>query len=104
VVFGNGAGAMKDGTAFAATQTLSSGSKPIDGTNGARFDLPTTDGGSASGVFAGDLNGDGKADLIMGADAATTVAGTLAGKIYIFPGKASPWTNPYTVDNICPGC
>jgi hypothetical protein len=103
VIFGSGGQTMRDDTAWAASQQLTSGSKPIDGTNGARLDALTNDGGSINTIAAGDLNVDGKADIAIGASNYTS-GGNKIGKFYIYPGQASPWTSPYNLGNLCSGC
>lgn len=79
VVFGKQSG-------FAASTVLSA----LNGTTGFRID-----GGAAGDVFgasvsaAGDVNGDGFADVIVGANLADPAAGLSAGRAYVIYGKAS---------------
>lgn len=78
VVFGNSAG-------FAATISLSA----IDGSNGQRFDGVA--GGDASGnavARAGDVNGDGAIDILIGAPNASP-NGALSGSAYVVFGTAN---------------
>jgi hypothetical protein len=100
VILGDGNGNMKDGTPFAAHTTLTAGSKPIDGTNGFRLDLPVGSGGGPWCVAVGDINNDGKAEVITGAPSATANGNANAGKLYIYPGKASPLVSPYNLGNL----
>jgi hypothetical protein len=87
VIYGNGAGKMKDGTAFAQTQKLALGTKPLDGTNGFRID-----GGSAGEAFGyfiaiGDINGDSKNDLAISAYTAGYNALASSGSVYAIYGN-----------------
>jgi hypothetical protein len=100
VILGDGAGHFKDGTAIGTSKTLTAGVAPIDGTNGFRLDLPAGSGGSAWGLAAGDLNNDGKAEVVTGA----RLANSSSGRLYIYPGKASGWPSTYNLGNLCPGC
>src|SRR6185503_1823979 len=77
VVFGKATG-------FAATIDLSS----LDGTNGFRLDGAAAGDSSGSSVSAGDVNGDGFADVIVGAVDADP-HGTFSGSSYVVFGKAS---------------
>ncbi|SFF27937.1 FG-GAP repeat-containing protein, partial [Nitrosomonas sp. Nm166] len=72
-------------SAFSATLDLSS----LDGTNGFRLDGEAADDFSGFSVSsAGDVNGDGFADLIIGADGADP-NGDFSGSSYVVFGKAS---------------
>jgi hypothetical protein len=101
VIFGNGAGKIKDGTAFAATQIITSGTKPIDGTNGFRLDGRLANEATGRGIAWGDVNGDGKTDLIVGGVNNTVGAG---GSVYVLFGNSiPPASNPYGLSNLCTG-
>ncbi|MEM7566096.1 MAG: hypothetical protein AAF321_02580, partial [Pseudomonadota bacterium] len=72
----------------------------IDGTNGFRIDgLNDTDllGGSVSA--AGDVNGDGFDDIIIGAPSATNDLGNNSGEAYVIFGKATGFAQSVTVDS-----
>jgi len=109
VIYGNGAGRMKDGTAFAATQSLSAGSKPIDGSNGFRLDGRVASeytGTGSVGPCIVDLNNDGKSDLIIGAS--YNAAGGSApyyGSVWVLYGSYIPLitTSTYALSNLCKG-
>jgi Ca2+-binding RTX toxin-like protein len=78
VVFGKSSG-------FTAAINLAS----LDGTSGFRLDGVTTGDGSGKSVAAaGDVNGDGFADLIVGADGADPNSNNSSGSSYIIFGKA----------------
>ena len=75
-----------DGTIDRSERVLSS----LDGTNG--FTLAGIDRGDISGFsvsFAGDVNGDGYDDLIIGANRADPNGGNYAGETYLVYGGAS---------------
>jgi VCBS repeat-containing protein len=85
VVFGKAEG-------WASTIDLST----LDGTNGFRLDGAAAGDRSARSVSsAGDINGDGFDDLIVGAPYAD-VGGNVSGASYVVFGKASGWTS--TID------
>ena len=78
VVFGKASG-------FSATQNLSA----LDGSNGFRLDGVAADDQSGRSVSsAGDINGDGFDDLIIGAEYASP-NGTFSGSSYVVFGKAN---------------
>ncbi|BBL74641.1 beta strand repeat-containing protein [Methylomagnum ishizawai] len=77
VVFGKASG-------FAASLDLST----LNGTNGFRLDGAAYDSSGSSVSAAGDVNGDGYADLIVGADGAEP-HGSYSGSSYVVFGKAS---------------
>jgi hypothetical protein len=75
--------------AWAATIALSS----LDGTNGFRIDgVAANDASGASAAAAGDVNGDGVGDLIVGAFTVDPAGRTDAGASYVIFGKTQPWT------------
>jgi Ca2+-binding RTX toxin-like protein len=83
VVFGKAAG-------FAAALDLSS----LDGNNGFRLDgVAAGDTSGASVNMAGDVNGDGFADLIVGAPEADPNGMMFAGSSYVVFGKVSGFTS-----------
>ena len=74
---------------FGAVFNLSS----LNGTNGFRIDgVAAGDGSGVSVALAGDVNGDGFDDLIVGASGADPGGRTDAGSSYVVFGKASGWT------------
>ncbi|PSJ16539.1 integrin alpha [Nitrosomonas supralitoralis] len=77
VVFGKAAG-------FSATLNLSN----LDGSNGFRLDGASSDSAGFSVSGAGDVNGDGFADLLVGAPGASS-NGPASGSSYVVFGKAS---------------
>jgi FG-GAP repeat len=102
VVFGAASGKMADGTAWAANQKLTIGSKPIDGTNGARFDGANATDAAGRSVAVGNLSNGTYSDLLIGASGYK--AGVATGMVYIYPGHATPWISPYPLQDLCPGC
>ena len=81
---------------FPAAIALSS----LNGTNGFRLDGATArDASGYSVASAGDVNGDGFADLIIGAPG-TGPAGTESGSSYVVFGKASGFTNPLALSSL----
>ena len=74
-------------TPFAATLGLSS----LDGTNGFSLDSLTNDFCGYSVSAAGDINGDGRDDLIIGAFGASLNGSYSSGSSYVVFGKASPF-------------
>jgi FG-GAP repeat len=76
----------RSSAAFAATMSLST----LNGTNGFRLDGVLIGDGSGTDVAAaGDINGDGIADLIVGAPTADPT-GTNSGSTYVVYGRSSP--------------
>jgi hypothetical protein len=99
VVFGGATGAANStGTAWTSCPcTLNAAF--LNGTNGAEFD--GTAGGNLTGgtVAVGDVNGDGKADIIIGATGAKVGTNSSAGAVYLVFGKAAGWSGTATVLN-----
>ena len=82
VVFGKASG-------FAASQNLSA----LDGTNGFRLDgVAASDSSGRSVSAAGDVNGDGYADLIVGAPGIDIGSKSNTGGSYVVFGKAAGFT------------
>ncbi|MEO5369089.1 MAG: Ig-like domain-containing protein [Magnetococcus sp. DMHC-1] len=89
VIFGKSAG-------FTATLDLSS----LNGTNGFCIDGGTANDYSGLSVSgAGDVNGDGFADLLIGAYAADS-GGNLSGTSYVVFGQASGWTSQISLTSL----
>ena len=89
VVFGRASG-------FASTSTLNT----LDGTNGFRLDGVTTNDTSGSSVSsAGDVNGDGYDDLIIGARAADPNGGG-SGSSYVVFGRASGFASSINLSTL----
>ncbi|SFE65077.1 integrin alpha [Nitrosomonas sp. Nm166] len=89
VVFGKASG-------FDATLDLSS----LDGSNGFRLDVPANDNFFSTSVSnAGDVNGDGFDDLIVGADGAD-LNGDYSGASYVVFGKASGFDATLDLSNL----
>ena len=78
-------------TGFAASVSVSS----LDGTNGFKFSAPKDTAAGSSVASAGDVNGDGFEDIIIGARD-TNANGTFSGASYVVFGKASGF--PATFD------
>jgi hypothetical protein len=82
VVFGKTGG-------WSATLSLAA----LDGGNGFRIDgVADSDASGSSAAAAGDVNGDGIGDLIIGAQNADPAGRTDAGAGYVLFGKSEPWT------------
>ena len=93
VVFGGPT--RKDGSAWSTCPcTLSSGSSTfLNGTNGAEFDV-ANDYGTA--VATGDVNGDGIADVIIGARSVSPNSISDAGAVYVIFGHTGTWSSTAT--------
>jgi hypothetical protein len=65
----------------------------LNGSNGVELD-----GGNVC-VAVGDLNGDGIADILIGAPG-TTINGVTTGAVYVVFGKTSGWTSPVSLDGL----
>jgi hypothetical protein len=98
VVFG---GATKpdngSGTVSWTSTPFSIGTTFLNGTNGALFSGANTSDQTGWSIAAGDVNGDGKADIIVGSNSATYGASQFyTGKVAIVFGKGMPWSNTVT--------
>jgi hypothetical protein len=91
VVFGKAAG--WSGTATALNAAF------LNGTNGVQFNGAAAGDVTGYSVTAGDVNGDGKADIIISAPDATVGGQTYAGKVYVVFGKAAGWSGTATTLN-----
>lgn len=80
-------------TAWPATFNLST----LNGTNGFRLDGAQAFGVAGSSVAAGDVNNDGYADILVGAQSEPHGSG--AGSVYTVFGAASYARSEYTLDN-----
>ncbi len=90
VVFGHG-------TSFAANFDLAS----LDGENGFRIDGVATNNNSGRSVAAaGDVNGDGYGDLLIGAPGPTTGLGVGAGATYLLFGSAAGFAARFDLSTI----
>ena len=78
-------------SAWPATFALST----LTGTNGIRINGVAASGAAGSAVAAGDVNGDGKADVVIGAPNASTGSGY----VYTVFGQATFASATYTLDN-----
>ena len=72
----------------------------LNGINGSEFDGPAASARMGYG-YAGDINGDGCADLLMSAYANSPGGVSLAGSVYVYFGKTSGWpTSAYNVNGL----
>ena len=72
----------------------------LNGTNGIRLYSNARDGLFGISVrSAGDFNGDGIDDLVIGASKATWDIGSQTGRSYVLFGSANEFENPFNVDN-----
>lgn len=93
VVFGGAT--RKDGTPWSSCPcTLNT--TFLNGTNGATFTNPGEFGNS---VAAADINGDGIADIIVGAPYTTVGGNAAAGSVYIIFGQTSGWASSTTISS-----
>jgi len=75
----------------------------VDGTTGFKLNSENYFGGAGASVASGDINSDGKADVIVGAN--TALLGGNKGYTYVYLGqKQSSWANPYNLGDLCPNC
>ncbi len=85
------------GTGWTSTLALSS----LNGSNGFRIDGVTANNQSGSSVSrAGDINGDGFDDLIVGAPFAEPNGITASGSSYVVFGKASGWATSLSLASL----
>jgi prepilin-type N-terminal cleavage/methylation domain-containing protein len=84
-------GAKCGGTwSTACSATITPGPSLLNGTTGAEFDGPTTFSSNSGGqLVTGDVNGDGIADLIIGAELAP--GSVHYGYVYVYFGKKNGW-------------
>jgi hypothetical protein len=71
----------------------------MDGTNGAQFNGVTAGDNSGAGLTAGDINGDGRADICIGAYGSDVVT-TNAGSTYVYFGKTSGWAASFNLGDL----
>jgi hypothetical protein len=105
VVFGGAT--MKDGTAWAATNAMTSGGAVVNGTNGTRFDGVNNTDETGNAVAVCNVNNGAFADVIIGADLAGYNGRFQSGSVYVYPGRAGGWPNPTSsLETLCnsPGC
>ncbi|MBY0336294.1 MAG: integrin alpha [Acetobacteraceae bacterium] len=73
----------------------------LNGTNGFRLDgVADTDNSGWSVASAGDVNGDGFADLLVGAHQADANGNGNAGASYVVFGKATGWTSTINLSGL----
>jgi hypothetical protein len=92
-----------------AARNLST-SPPTGGTDGVRIDCPysnngtcgyaTPDNGGIAAMAAGDINGDGIPDLIIGVPHGNVTGSNGEGYVYILYGKTSGWPATYSLGTI----
>lgn len=85
VIFGKASG-------WSGTPIDLNSSSSYDGTNGIRIDGGISTGFSGTSVAAGDVNGDGRADIMIGAFQEDPGSLLDAGSTYVIFGKASGWS------------
>jgi len=91
VVFGSNSGGPLGGGTWVAGTPYTLNAAFLNGTNGTAF---STGFNNVTGLAAGDVNKDGYADLVIGAEPAHSNAGST----YVIFGKASPWASSITVN------
>jgi streptogramin lyase len=98
VVFGGATKPDNGGGTVSWTSTpFSIGTTFLNGTNGALFSGAAPSDQTGWSIAAGDVNGDGKADIIVGSDTATYGGVNFyTGKVAIIFGKGMPWSNTLT--------
>lgn len=90
VLFGKSAG-------FASSVSLSS----LSGTNGFRIDgIDANDRSGVSVSSAGDVNGDGFDDLILGANSADPDGNSAAGESYVLFGKSAGFSTSFSLSSL----
>ena len=90
IVFGSSGG-------FPASLALSA----LNGSNGVVFNGEALGDQSGSSVSAaGDINGDGIDDLIIGAYRASPGGNNAAGRSYVVFGSSNPWTSPVNLSSL----
>jgi prepilin-type N-terminal cleavage/methylation domain-containing protein len=75
----------------------------LNGTNGVQFNgITTSNTAAGAAVTAGDINGDGIADVIIGAPSASPGGVSDATSTYVFFGRKVGWANltPYNLGNL----
>lgn len=83
-------------SAWASSTTLNSAF--LNGVNGVEFDGWQANQYVGSSVAVGDLNGDGNAEMIVGAYNATANGNASAGEVFVYYGKKAGW--PTTAYNL----
>ncbi len=85
-----GGSTMKDGTAWAKTQPVTAGAKPINGTDGFRLDGEQAE--ASQGLYTvtvGDINGDGYADFLISNFSSSLGGPAASGSVYAVLGSAN---------------
>jgi hypothetical protein len=74
----------------------------INGTNGFRLDGANANEQTGWSVLSGDLNGDGRLDVITGARSSARGGPALSGSTYFYWGqkRTSAWPNPYNLSGL----
>ncbi|MDE3038649.1 MAG: FG-GAP repeat protein, partial [Pseudomonadota bacterium] len=91
VVFGGAT--RKDGTSWTSCPCTLNASFFLNGTNGVEFDGAAVNNYTGGSVAVGDVNGDGIADVVIGADHAAVGAGS----VYVVFGKKTGWPGATTL-------